>query len=291
MANYAKEKANYGGVVGTIQIFTSQLPSANNPADSSFQTKVPAGFLKCNGGIRRASDFPALAAVIGTGNNCKFKKPNQELTNDQIQLPDLGSKVIVAGQGIGSYINDIVESTVNDPVPTKKVGSAVELTSNVGTTLTLTYSGNFNVLGGNPTLLLRNPRVNFPGGRKVNDFVLDESNFQAHGHDGNQKVLNYTGNFSSISETGPQPGGGSVRLGNIFAGNAILETSTNTSSRSHTHNFAAPTSYPHDFKYSYNSFSVSAENLTTTLNISVKNVTKLDEAVSPFILVEYIIKY
>lgn len=291
MANYAKEKANYGGVVGTIQIFTSQLPAANNPADSTFKTKVPAGFLKCNGAIKKASEFPALAAIIGTGNNCKFKKPNQELEADQIQLPDLGSKVIVAGQGIGTYINDITEDSINSVTPVKKVGSSVELTSNVGTSLTLTYSGNFNVLGVNPTLLLRNPRVNFPSGRKVSDFVLDESNFQAHGHDGNQRVLNFTSKAQVISEEGAQPGGGTVRFGNVFAGNAIAEVAANTLSRSHTHNFAAPTSYPHDFKFSCASFNVSAENLATTLNISVKNVTKLDEAVSPFILVEYIIKY
>lgn len=291
MANYAREKANYGGVVGTIQIFTTALPAANNPSDSTFKSKVPAGFLKCNGGIRRASDFPALAAVIGTGNNCKFKKSTQELTEDQIQLPDLGSKVIIAGSGVGQYINDIVESTANDTNPQKKVGSGVELTSNVGSTLTLTYSGNFNVLAGTPTALLRNPRVNFPTGRKVGDFVLDESNFQGHGHDGNQYVLNYLGNHASRNEIGTQAGGGSLSSGSIFAGNTIAETSANTISKTHSHTFAAPTAYPHNFTYSYTQFSVPADNIVTTLNVSVKNVKKLDEAVSPFILVEYIIKY
>lgn len=291
MANYAREKANYGGVVGTIQIFTTALPASNNPADSTFKSKVPAGFLKCNGGIRKAADFPALAAVIGTGNNCKFKKPDQELDADQIQLPDLGSKVISAGQAIGSYINDIVESTANTATPTKKVGSSVELTSNVGNTLTLTYSGNFKVLQQSSLPLLRNPRVNFPTGRKVGDFVLDESNFQGHGHDGNQYVLNYTGNYASRNETGGQAGGGSLSSGSIFAGNTIAETSANTISKTHTHTFSAPTSYPHNFTYAYSQFEVPADNIITTLNLSVKNVNKLDEAVSPFILVEYIIKY
>lgn len=291
MANYAREKANYGGVVGTIQIFTTQLPAANNPADTTFKTKVPAGFLKCNGGVRKASDFPALAAVIGTGNNCKFKKSGQELAADQIQLPDLGSKVISAGQAIGSYINTVVEDTVNDPLPVKKVGSGVELTSNVGNSIALTYSGTFQVLGQSSMPLLRNPRVTFPSGRRVGDFVLDELNFQAHGHDGNQFVLNYTDLHRSRNETGAQAGGGNLLSGSTLAGNTFADTSATTISATHTHTFAAPTAFPHNFTYAYSSFNVPADNILTTLNLSVKNVNKLDEAVSPFVLVEYIIKY
>jgi len=288
MANYAREKANYGGVCGTIQIFTTALPLANNPSDIAFLSKVPAGFLKCNGGIRKAADFPALAAIIGTGQNCKFKKPSQILDADQIQLPDLGSKVIIAGSGVGEYLGDTVET---DSTPQKKVGVSVELVSNVGNTIALTYSGNFNVLAGAASPLLRNPRVTFPSGRKVGDFILDESNFQAHGHDGNQTVLNFIGNHAMRNEIGPQAGGGNTASGSALASNSVSDTSATTISKSHTHTFPAPTSFPHNFTYAYAAFSVPADNIVTTLNLSVKNVKKLDEAVSPFVLVEYIIKY
>ena len=39
MANYAVQKAKYGGVTGTIQVFVSQLPDGNDPNAGDFREK------------------------------------------------------------------------------------------------------------------------------------------------------------------------------------------------------------------------------------------------------------
>jgi len=66
MANYAREKSKFGGMVGSIQIFTSFLNLSNDPLDDTFKTKIPAGYLRCDGSIKTASDYPELALILGT---------------------------------------------------------------------------------------------------------------------------------------------------------------------------------------------------------------------------------
>lgn len=290
MANYTRERSKYGGAIGTIQILTSSLFGYNGPLDSKFKSVIPAGYLKCDGRILLVKDYPALAAVIGEGPNGKFVKESKKdlVTSDKFMLPDLGSKVIVGGTGTGAYQFDKTEDGAQT-----KVGSNVNVTSNVGSALTINYNGNFTIPGQSNIGLLGNPKYIIAS--TVDEFILDESNFQSHGHDGNQTVLNYTGNHaagqSGNTKVNDLGNGGSDNASSI-GGNVFEETSSNNVNvANHTHKITKPSSYTHNFTYAYNTFNASAENLTTTVNISTKSIKKVDEAVSPFILVEYIIKF
>jgi len=284
MANYAREKSKFGGMVGSIQIFTSFLNLSNDPLDDTFKTKIPAGYLRCDGSIKTASDYPELALILGTGSNSRFKKETSQLTDNQFQLPDLGSKYLSPGLSTGTY-SDI---TLLQSATTKRVGVEVEVTSNVGNSVTIDYSGNFTVVGQTGLSLLGNAKFNPPNtDKKTSTTILDAGNFQAHGHGSNAKVLNYTGNFKVGAE------GKSGQNCSPFGGNATVGSGNpaNTTASNHSHGITWPTSYNQNFVYQYNTFNVPADNLQTTLNISTKNVKVLNESVAPFVVVEYIIKF
>ena len=285
MANYTKEKSKFGGMTGSIQIFTSFLSLSNDPLDETFKSKIPAGYLRCDGSIKTATDYPELARILGTGSNCRFKKDATTLTDNQFQLPDLGSKYLSPGLATGTY-SDL--TLIQSPT-TKRVGVEVEVSSNVGNSVTIDYSGNFTVQGSAaPIPLLGNAKLNPPNpDRKTASTILDGNNFQAHGHGSNAYVLNYIGNFKLSGE------GKSGLNCNPLAGNSLQSTGStaNTTSQAHTHNITWPTTYSSNFVYNYPTFNVPADNVQTTVNLSTKSVKVLNDSVTPFILVEYIIKF
>ena len=290
MANYAREKSKYGGIVGSIQIFTTTLPLANDPLDSMFRTKLPAGFLRCDGSILNANEYPDLAAVLGTGTACKFRKEDKELTNTQFQLPDIGSKFLSPGLASGQYSDMTLVQTITENFAGKKrVGVETTVTSNVGDSVTIDYAGNFTVVGQNDIPLLGNAKFTPPEDKELSLVVLDQLNMQAHGHDANTRVLNYTGNFK-VGADGKGDG-----TQNVFAGHSF-ETSgdpSNDAASSHVHKIEWPvsTGYTNNYVYAFPTFNVPADNLQTTVNISTKSVQELADSVQPFILVEYIIKF
>lgn len=289
MANYAVQKAKYGGMVGTIHPFTCQLPAGNDPNAGNYRSKLPAGFLRCDGSIFKQRDYPQLAAVLGVGDSCKFAKG--ELEDDEFQLPDIGSKYIVPGSATGTYLSENL-SDGNTP----HVGAEFEVTSNRGESAEVKYSGNFTITGrtgdvlGNPFYAA--PENSFTG-------IITSSHFQGHGHSSNAQVLNCTGNYFVSPAVGPS--GDDSHSGNNcrpFAGNNLfnLATPDGTSaiSAQHDHLITMPVSqndYDHNFKYTYATTQVPANNLKTTVNITTQDVDTFDETVAPFLIVEYIIKY
>ena len=290
MANYTREKSKYGGIVGSIQIFTTTLPLANDPLDSTWKSKIPAGFLRCDGSILNAKEYPELAAVLGVGDASKFRKLDKTLSADQFQLPDIGSKFLSPGLASGQYSDMYLVQTITENFPGKKrVGVETQVVSNVGNSVTIDYAGNFTVVGQNDIPLLGNAKFTPPEDKQLSETQLDQSNMQAHGHSANTRVLNYTGNFK-VGASGKGDG-----LVNVFAGHSLEGSGnpTNDAASTHVHKIEWPqaTAYENNYKYAFPTFNVPADNLQTTVNISTKTVTELPESVQPFVLVEYIIKF
>lgn len=291
MANYARERGKYGGVVGAIQIFTSDLPLQGDPLDPQWRQKIPAGFLRCDGKIYDASDYPELAAVLGVGDGCKFKKPSITLSATQFQVPDVGAKYLAPGLASGTYQSmvlsqNITENSNGNP----RVGAEV-LVSAQSNTFTIGYTGNFTVVGQADLPLQGNAKFNPPNeDRETGTAFLQLDSFQAHGHNTNAKVLNYTGNFQVGAE------GKSGTDLTPFAGNQIQASGnpSNDTQSTHLHGITWPsgsTAYDQNFVYQFPTFNVPADNLQTTLTVQTKSVEELPESIQPFILVEYIIKF
>lgn len=288
--NYSQVRAKFGGYIGSIQAHATPLIGGiNDPNSSDFIDVIPAGFLKCDGSIKNASDFFALSKIIGVGTNCKFKKANVVLrepddeTGDlgQFQLPDLGSKVITPSRSTGDYLNTLVGDTDET-----RVGPSVEVFCNEGTQLTCDFLGNFV---GEPVLntyaMKSNPKYSFL--TTSSNTLLDIENFQGHAHQANTNVLNYTTNH----QTGGDGKDNGQSIANSGSGNELEVSSINTTALSgHTHKIGKPIQYSSNFAYSHQAFPIPADNVNTTLNVSVENINALNEVVTPFIIVTYIIK-
>ena len=139
---YSKEKGKLGTLTGTIINWSSQLVS-DDPEDPIIYETLPAGYLRCNGGIYQAEVFPELATILGTGINCRYKKPDTELLDNQFQVPDLGAKSTKTSfsSNLGDYLDTYLENDAGQEIT--KSGVGLEVSSNIGTTYTVQYQGNF----------------------------------------------------------------------------------------------------------------------------------------------------
>ena len=61
---YQREKSKVGTTTGTILNWSKQLTS-NDPDDQNTKDELPAGYLRCDGGIYSAEVFPELAEILG----------------------------------------------------------------------------------------------------------------------------------------------------------------------------------------------------------------------------------
>ena len=147
---YSKAKSNYGSLSGTIIIWPIEIPSTN-PTNVDNVNILPSGYLRCDGAKYSALDYPNLAAVCGTGTNCKFLKRDENndpltvLTDQEFVVPDLGSKYPrpTPGASAGQYNNILTKA--QSGLYVKRSGMGIEATSNVGSVATETYTGKFNI--------------------------------------------------------------------------------------------------------------------------------------------------
>lgn len=295
-ANYAREKSRFGGYCGCIIMHSTPGVGVNNdPNTAIFKDNLPAGYLKCDGTVKSAKDFYALSQILGVGDDCRFKKEGVLLRNadvitgdlGQFQLPDLGSKVIIPSRATGTYVNDKVEGETAT-TSTNRVGPQIEVVSNVGNRIEANYIGNVQVsartdidFNGNARYIMTN---------RLTDTVLSIENFQGHAHNSSQSYLNFSASHAVGSVDGKD--GGNLS-GNSGAGNVFDEAQVNTSTPSvHSHAITKPVSYnPNPFKYAHAQFNASMENVVSYVDVDIQNQNKLDQVVTPFILVEYLIKY
>lgn len=287
---YTKEKAKFGGITGSILPYTIKLPEANDPATGDWKKFVPAGYLRCNGQVLKASQYPALALVLGTGQESKFAKNPNDLADDEFQLPDLGSKYVRSSLASGEYLN----VTLQQDETITKVGTETEVVSLVGDTATIGYSGTFEIQGKNGIGFTGVPFFRANDVNTFDDF-LSESNFQAHGHNADVGIFSYLGIWTD-SRFVEGVGRGSNNGQNEGANNQVpVQAPTDaTATVSHNHRINLPLTSElktkNSLSYGYGDTSVSADGLQSIITITTDNVKKLDDAISPYILVEYIIK-
>jgi len=295
MANYARERSRYGGYPGSIIIHsTPGIGSSNDPTSAIFKQNLPAGYLRCDGSVQNAKDYYALAQILGVGDESRFRKETDNLRNadpntgdlGQFRLPDLGSKVILGGRGTGVYNNDTVETEVEQVTPVNRVGPQIAVTSNVGNRINSSFIGNATVIAATDLQFLGSPRYIID--RKTSETTLEIESFQGHAHDANQRYLNY----SATHEVGGDGGKDRLRFsGNSGSGNIFEETSNAGRASIHSHNITRPFTYVHNFRYAYPQTAIDMTGVTAYVDVDLSDEQKLDQLVTPFILVEYLIKF
>jgi hypothetical protein len=295
MANYTNERARYGGCAGQILVHsTPGLGLVNDPTATNFKNIIPAGYLRCDGSIYNARDFRHLSEILGVGTDTRFAKEGAIIrdpdlgTGDlgQFQLPDLGSKVIIGGRGTGLYRNTTIERELVGAPITNRVGPQVEIVSNFGSRITSQFVGNMELDSSGPITMLGTPKYNLE--RSTSETQLNIENFQGHAHNSSQKFLNYTGQHSVATSGGKDS---DQRLANSGAGNQLDFSEPWNRESIHKHNVTRPTSYAQTFTYSHPTVQIDMSGVSASVDVDVEDDEKLDELVTPFMLVEYIIKF
>jgi len=295
MANYTFERSRYGGCAGQILVHaTHLLGSSNDPTLTNFKSNIPAGYLRCDGSVQNARDYFHLSEILGVGAESRFAKSNSNLREadpainelGQFQLPDLGSKIIIGGRGTGQYNNFLVDDGTESANPTTRVGPQVEITSNFGNTITANYIGNMRLQPSGTLNMLGNPKYDMD--RETSETTLNIDNFQGHAHNAAQNYLNHTAQHE-VGFTGGKDGG--QRLANSGAGHELDFSQNWDGVSQHKHILGRPLSYNHNFTYSHQALDIDMSSVAATVDVDVANIDKIDALVTPFILVEYIIKF
>tara|TARA_B100001250_G_scaffold46655_2_gene36565 strand:- start:5300 stop:6187 length:888 start_codon:yes stop_codon:yes gene_type:complete len=294
MANYTNQRARYGGMVGSIIVHsTDGIGLSNDPNAISFRAVLPAGYLRCDGSKKNAKDFLALSRVLGVGTESRFIKEGASLRGEdqatgdlgEFQLPDMGSKVIIGGRGTGLYSNDFVDDGLVNTTRKTRVGPQIQVISNFGDRISANYVGNARVSASGDLDFLGNPRYNMT--RNTAETQLNIENFQGHLHQGGQKYLNYSAQHETSSVGGKDY---ARAIGNSGAGNLLEFTSDGGRESIHKHNITRPTTYAHNFVYSYDQQDVDMSGVSAYVDVDIADDDKLDQLVTPFTLVEYLIK-
>ena len=307
MANYAYEKGKYGGPCGTIFPFFRQI-NGTLPTEQDYEDFIPAGYLKCNGQILSADQFPQLADLLGVGEACLYKKADITLANRNdsgtggtFQLPDLGSKYITTGSNPGVYSNDTAFNPTTQ-LTVQRAGIAVELASN-GDEVDFTYTGDFKANGVTALNFVGVWKAVSPPS-KTPSTTIQIGNFIAHGHRGTHTIGHSINQNNQGMATGSWAGafyGGGVlcyqpakvvctadqNYGVTFVSLDITESGTESV---HTHSLASP-ALSTSYNGSIPSNTMTASGLTTTVKMKTKNTFKMDDIAPKFILCEYLIKY
>ena len=297
--NYSYERGKYGVFPGTIIAFSRTL-AGDDPNGTDFRTRIPAGFLRCDGSILNGVDYPNLKQILGVGANSKFKKPNATLEEDvplnssggQFQLPDLGSKFIEANSSSGVYAGDTTISP-NDVV-TPKVGVAVDINLNLGTTVNVSYQGEF-AIPQQPINFLNNQNFGTTLGVVTDEINVNDSSYLMHGHYSNLAVYAYTNpsgenqsTSMSIGSADPSPSLSSINSVAIVGQVSEVAGDQENATHLHTIDRTFPTK---NINSSVTAFSADGFPVTTEVTLVEQNTFKMDDLVPRYILVEYLIKF
>ncbi len=182
MAVYYNElKGSHGSLTGSIISFPIEITDTEDPASVINKKILPAGYIRCDGRVLAAADYPMLAIVLGTGSSCKYQKADQPLTDFQIQIPDLRSKHIRAttSANIGDY-NDL-EVLNNNDAAIEKAGVGLDVIANIESPYTINYTGSFYIPP-QTTPLRGEPRFSLETGSYTFTAEVPETAFQPHMH-------------------------------------------------------------------------------------------------------------
>ena len=173
-----QERTKIGTTTGTLIAFPQEI-EVNDPNVGNSAELLPAGYLRCDGGIYSEAVYPALAQVLGTGAECSFRQEGVTLGDNQFQVPDLRSKFIRASsasdQGV---IND--NTVVNATGQTvERSGVGVAVSSNVGNVANVDLVGQFRVP---PRTVTLTGNVGFTRPRNPDEEVVTINAFLPHMH-------------------------------------------------------------------------------------------------------------
>ena len=320
---YSQQKGKLGANVGFIFPFVVTINSAD-PDDPSNSRILPAGFLKCDGTVYDADDFSALAGVTGTGSDCKFKG-DRVVNEGKFRVPDLGAKVIRASlSDIGTVNDATVESSSGATI--NKAGVAVTIENQIGPSAEIGYSGLIKI----PQKIIDlnvNPGLTYARNTEYSEVQALE--MQPHAHYSSTVRVRvkdnllvdtftyanfYKGKFGADMGGGDPDGSQPPKEFDTNIQDAVyvavrnqdepIDTGGDSTKTNHRHGMIfSGSEYTNPSTASNHSYQVTLgksdgtgttvfpDGLLSKATLKDSGATKFDDVSSPFILVQYIIKF
>ena len=296
---YAQIKGAQGVAPGVIIPFSREVQSANQQLD-----RVPGGYLRCNGTVFQARDYPDLARVIGVGasggggvSGCRFPPgisgtallnptfdANNNFTAGTFCVPNLGAKFLMPNNTAGSqYVGDAAMSG-GGVIERAGIGYKAQVQS----TANASYTGMVRVEEykapsvGSPTLTVT--------GGTVSTVTLDISNVAAHDHGvgADPSLAPKINSKSGVGfDTDIQNNSGSAGFAN-FGANFNIETLDPDPSHNHSIGGSATSNL---MEFTQPRVDLDFTGSTATCSLTADAREHLNHVSSPYMIMEFIIKY
>ena len=288
---YASIRGAQGVAPGVIVPFSKECQS-----DANLLERVPGGYLRCDGKIYQARDYPGLAKVIGVGPSggngiraCPFPPglSGAILTNPTLDadgnftagsfaVPNLGAKVLLPSTSAGQqFIGNSVSGSVYERAG---VGYVATILSTVNTTISgnIVDSEKTDSVSGNGTF-------SYPNGSTSSTNSIDIGKTAAHSHGDTW----YQSDMRSESFDTDLQDSTTINI-NAYSVNTTTITH-NGANISHNHSISGG-SVSNNLQFTRAQTTISFSGSSATANVNADPRKSLDHLTTPYIIVEYIIK-
>jgi hypothetical protein len=288
--NYGYQKGKHGIFAGTIIAFSAKL-DGSDPNDDTWRTRVPAGYLRCDGSIKEGDAYPALKKILGVGASSKYRKDGVVLEEEdedglggQFQLPDLGSKYVRATPTSGGY-NYLTSTNPLTDSEVLRVGVAATVSTNITNPITIFYTGAMSI----PSVAIPiSATLNFGStlGATTPEGYPDYTSFLPHGHYCN--LVQRDDNVMNAN-CSTQDASAELTKTDVDVIDDYTSVAGTTTGVTHTHGMTRSPVTRSTTQVNV-ATTITPDNITTTVNLNTTNISKMDDIQHAFILVEYLIK-
>jgi len=288
---YASIRGAQGVAPGVIVPFSKECQS-----DANLIERVPGGYLRCDGKIYQARDYPGLAKVIGVGPSggngiraCPFPPglagaqlinptldADGNFTAGSFAVPNLGAKVLLPNTSAGQqFIGNNVGGGIYERAG---VGYVATILPTVNTTISgnIIDSEKTNSITGNGTF-------SYPNGSTSSTNSIDIGKTAAHNHNDNW----YQSDMRDEHFDADLQDDVSIDIIQYDISNVTI--THNGSNITHNHSISGGSCSNH-LEYTRSQTTISFSGSSATANVTADPKKSLDHLTTPYIIVEYIIK-
>jgi len=292
---YSSAKGNQGVAPGMIFPFSRECQTV-----SVKNERVPGGYLRCDGTVYQARDYPELARVIGVGNSggggvsaCRYPTgvaggtllnptfdSDNNFINGTFAVPNLGAKVLVPSSTAGNQFMGNVRMDGNGTYERAGIGYQAIIQNTVYSSFNgyVTTPGRSNAsVEGTPILQLSSTTTT--------PTSIDTSFTAGHQHPGGNFNVTTTVNMGIDTDMQDSK--------DIYIEGVNVSTKTIASSAasfSHNHQISGY-GCTNNLTYTHPPQNISFAGTSAQAMVTADPRESLDHVTTPYMIVEYIIKF
>ena len=290
---YSKVKGAQGIAPGVIVPFSRECQT-----DTEREQRVPGGYLRCDGRVYQARDYPSLARVIGVGSTgggsvggCKFPPglsgttllnpsfdADGNFTGGTFAVPNLGCKVLVPSSIAGQQFVGNTRMSGSGIYERAGIGyrAIIQSVANSSFNGSINESSYTSSMSGTPSLSV--------SGQTVSTASLSQSNIAGHDH-------NFQWRESDVREVGVDTNlqdNVTIDLSGVLVETFPIEH--NGADVVHNHTLSG-SGISQNLSFTRDPVTISFAGSTAQANVLADSRESLDHVTTPYMIVEYIIKF